>query len=243
MQSHQIASSEGNITMRKAVILFVGTLALATPALAETTPRAGPHDSRVRDAVYVDGQVYNLMVMLERVTTVELPRGEEIVSVVAGDTESFDFDAVPGGRAFVIKPKRAGARTNITVFSNRRTYYFAVQGSRNTAFYSVRFTVPSDRSNDRQGRVVHTRSPNANYGANAMSSITPREVWDDGTFTFFRFRENGEMPTIFAVSDGMERVVNSQVQRDGSVRVSGTSPYWVLRLGETETTIAALGAR
>ncbi len=229
--------------MKHASILFAGTLALATPCWSETTPPAGPHDSRVRDAVYVDGEVYNLMVMLERVTTVELPRGEEIISVVAGDTASFDFDAVPGGRAFVIKPKRSGARTNITVFSNRRTFYFAVHESRNTAFYSVRFTVPSDRANDRQGRTVAARSPNSNYGANAMTGITPREVWDDGTFTYFRFLENGEMPSIFAVSDGLERLVNSQVQGDGSVRVSGTSPFWVLRLGDTETTIAALGAR
>lgn len=228
--------------MKQTLVLLAGLITLATPVVADMTPRAGPHDSRVRDAVYVDGQVYNLMVMLERVTTVELPRGEEIVSVVAGDTQSFDFDAVPGGRAFVIKPKRSGGRTNITVFSNRRTYYFAVQESRRTAFYSVRFTVPAERSNDRQGRVVNARELNAQYGGNAMTSITPREVWDDGTFTYFRFRETGEMPSIFAVSDGMERVVNSQVQRDGSVRVSGTSPYWVLRLGENETTIAALGA-
>ena len=226
-------------------LLLFSTLALclgASAALADVTPRRGAHDARVREALFVDGQVYNLMLMLERVTTVEFPRNEEIVSVVAGDTASFDFDAVPGGRAFVIKPKRAGARTNITVFTNRRSYYFTVQETRNTAFYAVRFTVPSDRDAQADARVA-TRAPNLHYGANAMSAITPTDVWDDGRFTYFRFREAGEMPTIFAVSDGMERMVNAQVQRDGSVRVSGTSAYWVLRLGKTETTIADLRAR
>jgi len=40
----------------------------------------------------------------------------------------------------------------------------------------------------------------------------------------------------------MERIANGQVQRDGTIRVSGTSPYWVLRLGQLETAIANLGA-
>lgn len=95
--------------------LLFSTLALclgASAALADVTPRRGAHDARVREALFVDGQVYNLMLMLERVTTVEFPRNEEIVSVVAGDTASFDFDAVPGGRAFVIKPSPPKASTH-----------------------------------------------------------------------------------------------------------------------------------
>lgn len=229
--------------MRLAASTALGLLLLSGPLAAEITPRAGPHDARVRDAIYVQGQVYNLVLMLERVTTVELPRGEEIVSVVAGDTQSFDFDAVPGGRAFVIKPKRAGARTNITVFTNRRTYYFVASASRNTAFYSVRFTVPADQTRERGARVPEHRVINSRYGGSAMTAITPQEVWDDGTFTYFRFAGARELPTIFAISDGMERVANGQVQRDGTIRVSGTSPYWVLRLGQLETAIANLGAR
>jgi type IV secretion system protein VirB9 len=228
--------------MQFATTTVLGLLLLTGPLSAEITPRAGPHDARVRDAIYVDGQVYNLVLMLERVTTVELPRGEEIVSVVAGDTQSFDFDAVPGGRAFVIKPKRSGARTNITVFTNRRTYYFVASASRNTAFYSVRFTVPTDQTRERGARVPEHRVINSRYGGSAMTAITPQEVWDDGTFTYFRFSGARELPSIFAISDGIERIVNGQVQRDGTIRVSGTSPYWVLRLGQLDVAIANLGA-
>ena len=84
---------------------------------------------------------------------------------------------------------------------------------------------------------------NSRYGGSAMTAITPQEVWDDGTFTYFRFSGARELPTIFAISDGMERIANGQVQRDGTIRVSGTSPYWVLRLGQLEAAIANLGAR
>ncbi|CUX79975.1 TrbG/VirB9 family P-type conjugative transfer protein [Roseibaca calidilacus] len=237
----QTLGAPARAPMKRAATIALGLLLLSGPLAAEITPRAGPHDARVRDAIYVQGQVYNLVLMLERVTTVELPRGEEIVSVVAGDTQSFDFDAVPGGQAFVIKPKRSGARTNITVFTNRRTYYFVASASRNTAFYSVRFTVPADQTRERGARVPAHRVINTRYGGNDMTAITPIEVWDDGTFTYFRFETTRELPTIFAISDGMERIANSTLQRDGTVRVSGTSPYWVLRLGEIETAIANLG--
>ena len=95
---------------------------------------------------------------------------------------------------------------------------------------------------DQRPQAVQRRAPNANSGADALTSITPRQVWDDGTFTYFKFRSNGEMPSIFSVSAGRERSVNSQTMNDGTVRVSGTSPYWVLRVGDIENTIAMMGA-
>ena len=38
----------------------------------------------------------------------------------------FQFDGVPGGRAFAIKPAASDVATNITVYTNRRSYYFHV---------------------------------------------------------------------------------------------------------------------
>lgn len=224
-------------------ILFAAVLGMVpAAAFAEMTPGAGRHDARIREARYVDGEVYNLALMQERVTTVEFGDGEEIVSVVAGDTDSFDFDAVPGGRAFVVKPKLTGARTNITVFTNRRTYYFAANESKSAAYYGVRFSYAGGGGGASPTKTVARRAPNTNYGGDRLSSITPTRVWDDGAFTYFRFRSNGELPSIFSVTAGRERSVNSSTMSDGTVRVSGTSPFWVLRLGEAENTIAMMGA-
>ena len=78
--------------------------AFATLAQAEVTPRAGAHDSRVRMAQYVDGQVYRINTTVMKVTSIEFGGDEEIVSISAGDTEGFQFDAVPGGRAMLVKP-------------------------------------------------------------------------------------------------------------------------------------------
>ena len=223
-------------------IVFAAAALVPAVAVAEVTPRAGAHDPRIREARYVDGQVYNLALMQERVTSIEFGPGEEIVSVVAGDTDSFDFDAVPGGRAVVVKPRMAGARTNITVFTDKHTYYFAARESKDAEYYAVRFSHSGGSSAAAPSKAVQRRAPNANYGADALTSITPRQVWDDGTFTYFKFRSNGEMPSIFSVSAGRERSVNSQTMNDGTVRVSGTSPYWVLRVGDIGNTIAMMGA-
>ena len=103
-------------------LLVAGALVLSAPAaFAETTPRPGPHDNRVRIATWTEGQVYRVVTTLTRVTTVEFGEGETIRSIIAGDTVGFQFDGVPGGRAFAIKPAASGVATNITVYTNRRS--------------------------------------------------------------------------------------------------------------------------
>ena len=100
--------------MRPLVIAFLCFLLSPTLAVAEAIPRGGPNDARVRIATYQDGQVYRLSVSLTHVTTIEFGEGESIRSIIAGDTEGFEIDGVPGGRAFAIKPVARGVHTNVT---------------------------------------------------------------------------------------------------------------------------------
>ena len=94
-------------------------------AFAETTPGRGAHDARVRVAQYQDGQVYRIVTGMTHVTSVEFAEGETIRSILAGDTEGFMFDGVPGGRAFAIKPVARGVQTNITVYSGFKRRHVA----------------------------------------------------------------------------------------------------------------------
>lgn len=212
--------------------LLSAALALAsTAAFAESSPRAGSHDPRVRIASYVDGQVYRLQVSLTHVTSVEFGEGENIRSIIAGDTEGFQLDGVPGGRAFAVKPLARGVSTNITVYTNQRSYYFHVTEAASSPYYVVKFSYPQSRA--RPQNAVAQQAPNYNYAVSDRSEITPISVWDDGTFTYFRFAKNAPVPAIFQYSAGRERTVNSQQIEDGVLRVSGVSKQWVLRLGDT----------
>jgi type IV secretion system protein VirB9 len=203
---------------------------IAGPALAEYIPRSGPNDSRVRLATYQEGQVYRLNVSLTHVTSIEFGQGETIRSIIAGDTEGFQLDGVPGGQAFAVKPNARGVHTNITVYTNRRSYYFNVQEASSPTYYVVQFRYPED--NARPVNSVAQQAPNYNYAASDRTAFTPTAVWDDGTFTYFRFARNAPIPAVFRSTNGRERTVNSQQIEDGVMRVSGVSGQWVLRLGD-----------
>jgi len=221
----------------KPTILFIALTLIATPALAEYIPRSGGNDNRVRVATYQDGQVYRLSVSLTHVTTVEFGQGETIRSIIAGDTEGFQLDGVPGGRAFAVKPNARGVHTNITVYTNRRSYYFNVTEASSPTYYVVQFRYPED--NVRPTNAVAQQAPNYNYAASDQTEFTPTSVWDDGTFTYFRFPRNAPVPAIFRSATGRERTVNSQQIEDGVLRVSGVSSQWVLRFSEDVVCIQA----
>jgi type IV secretion system protein VirB9 len=206
-------------------------------AFAEAIPRGGSNDSRVRLATYQERQVYRLNVSLTHVTTVEFGEGESIRSIIAGDTEGFEIDGVPGGQAFAIKPVARGVHTNVTVYTNRRSYYFNVQETESPTFYVVQFRYPEEERGPT--RVIAQQAPNYNYGASAQEEFTPTRVWDDGTFTYFAFPRNAPVPAIFRYSNGRERTVNTQPQEDGVIRVSGVNAQWVLRIGDEVICIQA----
>jgi type IV secretion system protein VirB9 len=220
-------------------VIYVAILAILLPSLAfaEAIPRGGPNDSRVRLATYQEAQVYRLSVSLTHVTTVEFGEGESIRSIIAGDTEGFEIDGVPGGQAFAIKPVARGEHTNVTVYTNRRSYYFNVQETQSPTFYVVQFRYPDDDA--RPTRAIAQQAPNYNYGASTQSEFTPTRVWDDGTFTYFAFARNAPVPAIFRYSSGRERTVNTQAIEDGVIRVSGVNTQWVLRLGDEVVCIQA----
>lgn len=222
--------------LKKALVTILLVL-LPGLAFAEAIPRGGPNDSRVRLATYLEGQVYRLSVSLTHVTTVEFGEGESIRSIIAGDTEGFEIDGVPGGQAFAIKPVARGVHTNITVYTNRRSYYFNVQETRSPTFYVVQFRYPEDDA--RPTRAIAAQAPNYNYGARAQAEFTPTRVWDDGTFTYFAFPRNAPVPAIFRYTNGRERTVNTQATEEGVIRVSGVNRQWVLRIGDEVVCIEA----
>ena len=220
---------------RVIVTLAAVSIFLGSAAFAEVQPRRGAHDARVRVATFVDGEVYQVRTSLTHVTSIEFGPGETIRSIIAGDTEGFLLDGVPGGQAFAIKPVVRGAHTNIIVYTNRRSYYFNVTEASDPTFYVIRFRYPD--ADDGAASVVAQGPANHAYGVSVQAEITPQEIWDDGTFTYFRFAPTAPVPAIFRWSTGRERSVNAMAQEDGVIRVSGISARWVLRLGDLEVCV------
>lgn len=223
----------------KRIILAGIISALPIFAMAETIPKSNRLDVRVREANYVDGQVYRVYTTLLRTTTIELPAGEVLNNVVAGDTEAVQFTSIPGGRVVAIKPNVRGLNTNVTLYTNRRSYYLNVIEKPNNAFFAVRFNGGYTIKDSvlPLSKQVHPTGPYFDYGANIKNAITPTKIWDDGVYTYFEFYPTAPVPAIFKTLTGDEITVNSTILENKVMRVSGLSNYWILRSGTLETVV------
>lgn len=235
-----------SVVLLATATLLAGSLA-PCPALAEATPRGGVTDDRIRTAVYDPDQVYVIETDLAHATTIRLGAGERFAAVAVGDTESFQVDPIPElGNVITIKPHVAGASTNMTVITDRRSYNFHLREGRSRAqFFEVRFTYPGggrgagDETAKLPGGAVRTTTGatpsgtvNGGYLASGSQDFRPTQVWDDGRHTYFRFAASARQPAIFkADARGRERSVNWTQQGD-VVRVRGLSRDWTLRIGE-----------
>lgn len=81
-----------------------------------------------------------------------------------------------------------------------------------------------------------TRPKNYDYSYMGAESIKPYEIWDDGTFTYFKFYAQQDLPTFFVINeDSTESVVNKFVDGDSGdvVVVQRVAKEFVLRHGGT----------
>lgn len=227
------------MVLRPALLAILG-LMVPVMVSAEATPKGGPKDTRIRYAVYDTEQVFRIETDLRHSTTLRFGQGERFRAVIVGDTESFQVDPIPElGNVLTIKPHVPGASTNMTVLTSRRSYAFHLrEGSipgKTGKFFEVRFRYPEE---DRRTRAASAgpkgfqpRQTHA-YKIAGQGDFRPVSVYDDGWFTYFTFSGRGRQPAIFKVNAlGRERTVN-WTQNGNTVRVSGVTRFWTLRLGE-----------
>ena len=208
--------------------------ALASPALAEVTPRSMSVDARSATAVFQEGEVYRINTQLRRVTLITLAQGERFLDFKAGDTESFQFADTEDGNAILVKPVIAGAVTNGVIVTNRRFYLVELhESSTRNPHYSVSFQAPASERRATQAAVP--AGPPKTYMISVKTrdaQIAPIRVWDDGRRTFFEFGPDAPIPSVFrADASGREYIVNART--DGTkVSVASRSDRWVIRYGD-----------
>ena len=193
-------------------------------AYAIREPRATSVDSRIRVLVYSPDDVFKYVGYYGYQASIELGKGEEVVSISMGDTTSWQI--VPSGNRIFIKPMEQDATTNMTLITNTRTYFFELYAEEAADIrdpdmvFNVRFLYPD--SDEEEGGLrkftVDTQGPdldhpekyNFNYTISGHEDIAPIKIFDDGEFTYLQFRDkNAEIPAIFAVDEALrESMVN-----------------------------------
>ena len=211
--------------------LALAALLVCAPAAGQIRPTPGQADPMHQVVIYADGQTVILDAAPGFQLTVELDPAEQIRSAAAGDGASWQISAPERGSQFFVRPGPAAVPTNLTVITNRRSYYFllvpAQQMTASTAL-SVRFDYPRQPVQAAEQELPPRAS--GSYRVKGAAAIRPSLIWDDGEKTFLDWPEGAEAPAIFTIdSAGNESLVNSY-HREGKFVIDAVYPRLLFRL-------------
>lgn len=204
---------------------------------------------------YAPGALYEVYAAPGYLSTILLEPGEAIVTVAAGDTTRWLVEETTSGdqgdpRAMLlIKPTRAGIRTNIVLATDRRTYLIeaiAVQGSAYSA--QTAWTYANDRvrasGSDIDG--IALEELDFRYRIETVRGRAPHwrpvRVFDDGRRTYVEFPldiATSEAPPLFLRDGSDVALVNYRVMGNRYV-VDRLFDVAELRLGGQRQTIVRI---
>lgn len=190
---------------------------------------------------FAEGALYQLYTSPGRVTAIALQKGEELVTVSAGDTVRWIVgDTASGSGAeqrvtVLVKPTRVGLKTNLVVTTNRRTYLLELTSTPQAWMASVSWDYPKDRM-----LALQKQSRDAHAGAPVETGMTleqirfryeisgdsppwkPLRAFDDGEKVYIQFPggiAQGELPPLFVIGpQGDGQLVNYRYR----------APYYVV---------------
>jgi len=214
-------------------------------SLANEEARVAPTREGYVNAIQVwpftDGALYQVYASPGRVTVIALQPGEELVTVAAGDTVRWIVgDTASGGGDelrvnVLVKPIRAGLKTNLVITTNRRTYLIELTSTEKAWMASVSWDYPRDRmlALQRQAQAARAAAPvdtglsleriRFRYAISGSNPPwTPLRAFDDGEKVYIQFPggiAQGELPPLFVIgAQGDGQLVNYRFR----------SPYYIV---------------
>lgn len=242
--------------LSKHTLTLISLLALTSAAFAVQKPLRLSSDSRIEVVVYAPYNVVPVYGTTFTTTQITFGKDEYIENVQNGDlgawTASISKD-IPN--MMFVKPTVYDSNTNMTVVTNKHTYYFHLRSnkqgdtSQKNATYAISFTYPEEqrskvekaialRERQKQAELSAARNPssyNWDYSFHGDRRIVPLHVFDDGKFTYLQLQPGQPVPAVFAVMNrnGKESVVNYR-QDDHYLVIQQTAPQFTLRVGQDQ---------
>ena len=212
------------------LLFLTGIIIYSTHSIREARPTAV--DSRIRVMVYNPNDVFKFTGYFGYQTSIEFAHGETIQSISMGDTTSWQI--VPSGNRMFIKPIQEEATTNMTIITDKRTYFFELYASEASDIrdpnmvFNVRFIYPDEEEYENISRYSVSKSQdtipdlkqpenlNFHYTLTGPEHFAPVKLFDDGQFTYIQFRHyKTTTPAIFYIDDKLkENLVNFRVSKD-----------------------------
>ena len=227
--------------MKPHLFLALGLLCLGSPALAKD-PRLAARPYNPDEVVRIDGQ-------LGVQASIAFAEDERIENVAVGDSASWQITPNKRANLLFVKPLAGKARTNMTVITDRRTYFFdLVSGTAAKPLYVLRFSYPDEPKpepqqaatpelNEAETRLAEGEKPvdpallNFQWARRGDARIQPVQLYDDGQSTYLTWARDVPLPAILIRDEkGAEGPVNYAVRGETIVIEGVPSPIF-LRAG------------
>lgn len=212
---------------------------------------------------FVSGGIYEVVTAPARVTDIVLEPGERLMGdPAAGDTVRWRLgvgkSAVQGVEQthVFIKPTRPGLETNLTLATDRRTYFLTLKSHEKAFMVAVEWSYAAPSRALISTTALPPTAPASAPSIDATDlyfdyQITvkngaprwkPETVFDDGRKTYVRFASEflrGEAPALFVVERGQLQLVNYRV-RDTTFIVDRLFDVAQLRLGKSDQDVVRI---
>jgi type IV secretion system protein TrbG len=201
---------------------------------ATSAPTSRGYFNAVQQYAYVPGMTYQIYCALSHTTDIALQPGERHIDpLVIGDSFRWTLGTTKSAVGGVeqehvtVRPIQSGLHTNLTVHTNRRTYFLELHSYEDeTYMVGVEWLYAQDdltkqvaKANEQvqRERSAITLNPaalNFHYVAEILQGDpdwVPRQVFDDGRKTYIRFpphMSSREAPVLFVVRDGELQLLN-----------------------------------
>lgn len=236
---------------------------MAMVAAAAWTIPAAAADSRIVTHRFNAEEVVAIHGRSGVQASIVLAEDEHIENVAIGDSTSWQVTPNKRANVLFVKPLSPRAQTNMTVISDRRTYYFdLLAGQRGNPLYVLRFTYPDApkaaagpkaaepttqpaltetealaAAGKVQDATIDPARLNFAWASKGKAALLPVRVYDDGQSTFLTWPTKAPIPAMQVRSDaGIEGPVNFAV-RDDVVVIDGVPDLIVLRSGSDMATL------
>lgn len=213
-------------------------------ALVGGAASAAANDARLISRLYNANEIVRLEGREGVQTTIAFAEDEHIENVAIGDSNG--WQVVPNKRAnlLFIKPSQPHARTNLTVITDKRSYFFDLVASRSAAvIYALRFRYaaeaapPQARPAASSEKLVEPSRLNFDWRTRGKAALFPARIYDDGRSVYLTWRSGAIVPAILVRNaKGEEGPVNFAVRGEVIV-VDGTPSLLVLRAGRDSATL------
>jgi type IV secretion system protein VirB9 len=230
-------------------------IAKANKAARMEPTRAG-YVNAIQVYPWTEGALYQLYASPERVSTIALQPGEDLIDISTGDTVRWVIGDTSSGQGvnrrvhILVKPTLPDIQTNLVVLTDRRTYHLELVSTKETYMASISWTYPTDTlvALHKQNAAALENAQRVAENGVRLDSLNfryriegddppwrPVRAFDDGRKVYIQMPSGlsqGEAPPLFvAGADGRPNLVNYRVRGSYYIvdRMFGAAE---LRLGE-----------